>query len=63
MNEETCYFNYRCRKCGKIIAIKKIKPREFFGDGGRLATNEYHKHCSEGIEDGEKSALRFNFNV
>ena len=42
-----------------IIARKYIKPQWFYGGSGRLASNEYHKHCSAGIEDGERVLCDF----
>ena len=53
MDKETCYYNYRCRKCGGIIAIKTIKPNYYTQDGGLLLSSNYHK-CPAGIADGEK---------
>ena len=45
------YYNFQCRKCGKIIALFT----EYTNTSIKVAAmpNTVHSHCEVGIQDGE----------
>ena len=57
MNHEIFeYRNYRCRKCHKILSIRKDFSLFSTQAQGAILSNKKHD-CCEGIEEGEKVLL------
>ena len=52
--EHTRWVNYRCRKCGGIIAIEEAATGWRTSIPGMVLGKKYHKHCPE-MEDGEET--------
>ena len=57
---KTYYVNYRCRKCGQIISVKRKGDSNVYKFVsniaeylGNLATANTHPTCSAGIQDDE----------
>ena len=45
------YYNFKCRKCGKIIAL--FTEYNNTPVKGAMMPNTIHSHCEAGIQDGE----------